>query len=69
MSIYLLFTVDNVDINECQSSPCDQSCRNLPGSYACSCRRGYKKTYPHEQKHGKCESEYLYPIPMKSACK
>uniref|UniRef100_A0A7M5XAK0 Uncharacterized protein n=1 Tax=Clytia hemisphaerica TaxID=252671 RepID=A0A7M5XAK0_9CNID len=31
------------DIDECLRKPCDQTCKNLPGTYACSCRTGYKK--------------------------
>ena len=32
-----------VDINECSSaeSCCTQLCTNLPGSYQCSCKRGF----------------------------
>ena len=33
--------VSTVDINECTSSPCDQSCINTIGSYQCGCRSGY----------------------------
>ena len=32
-----------LDINECVQKPCDQVCTNLPGSYVCSCRTGFKK--------------------------
>ncbi|XP_028982602.1 vitellogenin receptor-like [Diachasma alloeum] len=32
-----------LDINECSESPpvCDHKCQNKPGSYTCSCERGY----------------------------
>ncbi|XP_029972855.1 thrombomodulin-like [Salarias fasciatus] len=30
-----------VDIDECHMGFCDQNCINSPGSYVCSCRKGY----------------------------
>ena len=30
-----------VDIDECESSPCDHLCTNTPGSFECSCRSGF----------------------------
>ena len=30
-----------LDINECLSSPCGQTCTNTPGSFVCSCNDGY----------------------------
>ena len=32
------------DINECEHDPCDPNaaCRNMPGSYTCSCDFGYQ---------------------------
>jgi hypothetical protein len=32
-----------VDVDECRQQPnlCDHECRNLPGSYQCSCQVGY----------------------------
>ncbi|PIN18064.1 Serine/threonine protein kinase [Handroanthus impetiginosus] len=32
------------DINECENKPCDEReiCTNTPGSYSCSCAKGYK---------------------------
>ena len=29
------------DVNECDSSPCDQTCNNTIGSYICSCGAGF----------------------------
>lgn len=40
MNLYFFFT----DINECQTlKPCQNggSCKNIPGSYKCSCKTGY----------------------------
>lgn len=31
------------EINECTTSPCEQTCTNLRGSYSCSCKRGFRK--------------------------
>lgn len=31
-----------VDINECESAPCEHLCNNKPGGYDCSCYDGYK---------------------------
>lgn len=35
------------DINECSSSPCDrhQQCVNIPGSYYCDCKVGFRKDF------------------------
>lgn len=30
-----------LDVNECDRSPCDQSCTNTRGSFRCSCVEGY----------------------------
>ena len=32
------------DVNECESNPCPEvsTCQNLPGSYTCNCRKGYR---------------------------
>lgn len=32
-----------VDVNECMSAPCEHNCDNLPGSYKCSCYKGFKE--------------------------
>jgi len=32
---------NSIDVNECESIPCHQSCTNTPGSYECSCYPGY----------------------------
>ncbi|XP_057304820.1 uncharacterized protein LOC130641844 [Hydractinia symbiolongicarpus] len=42
------------DINECSSSPCDHNCRNLPGTYACTCRAGFTKTNPFNPTDRSC---------------
>ncbi|XP_057305208.1 uncharacterized protein LOC130642139 isoform X2 [Hydractinia symbiolongicarpus] len=42
------------DINECYSRPCDQNCRNLPGTYACTCRAGFTKTNPRNPTDRSC---------------
>ena len=41
--IILLFSPDNIDINECAQGThrCEQKCRNTAGSYTCSCNSGY----------------------------
>jgi len=44
-----------VDINECLKSPCQQTCSNLRGSFACSCRRGYRKV-SSDPKDGRCQN-------------
>lgn len=31
-----------VDVNECESAPCEHECHNWPGTYNCSCSEGYK---------------------------
>lgn len=33
-----------VDINECESKPCDAHgiCTNIPGNFTCSCKKGYE---------------------------
>ena len=31
-----------LDVNECLSSPCGQTCTNTAGSYQCSCNDGYE---------------------------
>ncbi|KAJ8672879.1 hypothetical protein QAD02_004140, partial [Eretmocerus hayati] len=39
------FTGDycQIDVDECASQkPCDQICKNLPGTYQCQCRNGYE---------------------------
>lgn len=35
------------DVDECQQSPCENNstCRNLKGSFTCSCLPGFKGTY------------------------
>jgi len=45
-SVFLDYTTTCIllsDVNECvsQQRPCDQNCDNSPGSYQCSCNRGY----------------------------
>eukprot|EP00057_Strongylocentrotus_purpuratus_P026506 XP_011680980.1 PREDICTED: low-density lipoprotein receptor-related protein 1 isoform X3 [Strongylocentrotus purpuratus] len=41
------------DINECDIyGTCDQICKNIPGSYSCSCAGGYK-----EFSEGRCQSD------------
>ena len=42
------------DINECASSPCQQKCINLPGTYACACHRGFKEIINSETKNTEC---------------
>lgn len=34
----------SLDVDECSMaySPCDQLCRNTPGSYSCGCIQGYR---------------------------
>lgn len=32
-----------IDVDECAGKPCQQICHNFPGSFACSCKRGFKK--------------------------
>ena len=32
----------HADIDECGSSPCEHTCINTPGSFACICREGYE---------------------------
>ena len=36
-------TNQNLDIDECQGSPCDTNgkCSNSPGSFVCECKIGY----------------------------
>ena len=39
---YVYINADFIlDINECNSNPCEQICDNMVGSYRCSCRAGY----------------------------
>ena len=48
-----------LDINECAIKPsrCDHICTNLPGSYICSCRKGFQKKIRSDQKHPTCDSK------------
>ena len=45
-----------LDINECveKQIACEQDCRNTPGSYVCSCRKGYQTVST-----GRCIGNYL----------
>lgn len=31
-----------VDVDECLQSPCEHHCINIPGSYYCSCKPGFR---------------------------
>ena len=31
-----------IDINECNSDDCQQTCENTEGSYECQCKSGYE---------------------------
>ena len=43
-----------IDIDECNSNPCEQMCINTAGSYRCSCHSGYI------QNQNNCEGITLY---------
>lgn len=32
----------NLDIDECEISPCDGGCKNSVGSFSCTCEEGYE---------------------------
>ena len=51
--IYIIYS----DINECTTKPCSQVCANLPGTYTCSCNKGYIKpsTTPTDSR---CNGKY-----------
>ncbi|TSL47644.1 Thrombomodulin [Bagarius yarrelli] len=34
-----------VDIDECEASPCDHTCKNTPGKYECACMEGYELSH------------------------
>ena len=53
----------NIDIDECLSGPCEQWCRNLEGSYACSCREGFKKINT-DPKSKECISKCKHAEPL-----
>lgn len=40
MHIILLLSL--LDINECDRTPCDQTCTNIDGSFECNCVIGYR---------------------------
>ncbi|XP_066924468.1 uncharacterized protein [Clytia hemisphaerica] len=49
----------STEIDECQTTSgakpvCDQICKNLPGSYMCSCKKGYQKINPRDPLHPTC---------------
>ena len=49
-----------LEIPLCQNNPCEQTCTNLPGSYACGCKAGYTKTNKREPKDKKCTGKLYF---------
>lgn len=47
------------DINECDTKPCQQICKNTEGSYVCSCRDNYVVI---PENPSRCESMYSFDL-------
>lgn len=63
----LYFSLFNIDIDECRSGAhsCQHICQNTPGSYGCSCFKGYKLKLDLRNCQGKtwigCMLYVVYP--------